>query len=65
MDTLIAFFSQHAPHAHFFIFLAILLAGVNIPISIDLLLLLSALLAANVVPENTALLFLSVLLGSI
>ncbi|MBM3199075.1 MAG: DedA family protein [Chlamydiae bacterium] len=62
-----AFFEQllssHANHAHWWIFLALLLAGCNIPISIDALVIISALIAANYAPENTWLLYTSLLLG--
>lgn len=57
METLIAFIQEKAYLAHWFIFMGILLAGFNIPISIDLMMLVSATLAATVVPENTLHLF--------
>ncbi len=63
MDTIIQFLFEHAPHAHWIIFGALMLAGFNIPISEDLMIILSAVLAATVVPENTGLLFLFVFLG--
>jgi len=63
METLIDFFTRHAAYAHLFVFGAILLAGMNIPISIDLVIILSATLASNVIPEKTIHLYLSVLTG--
>lgn len=63
MDTLIDFIIQHAPYAHWIVFSALMLAGLNIPISEDLMIIISALLAATVVPENTAKLFVAVFLG--
>ena len=63
METLIAWITEHASHAHFFIFFAILLAGFNIPISADLLILTSAILAATIIPEHTIHLYLAVFLG--
>jgi membrane-associated protein len=63
MESLNQFIALHASTAHWFIFGAIILAGANIPISADLMILISALLAANVVPENTWELFLSIWLG--
>lgn len=63
MEGLIEFITQNAHVAHWFIFGAIILAGLNIPISADLVIIISAVLAATVVPEHTALLFLSVLFG--
>lgn len=63
METIISIITEHAHHAHWYIFLAILLAGLNIPISIDLLILMSAFLAAVIIPEHTAYLFLSCMIG--
>jgi membrane-associated protein len=65
MERLNEFILQNAPYAHWYIFGAILLAGANIPICIDLIILASALLAAQVIPEHTVLLFLSVWAGSL
>ena len=55
---------QHADQAHWLIFAAALLAGFSLPISIDLLILASAILAATAVPDNTLQLFLAIFLGS-
>lgn len=57
------FIANHAPYAHWWIFGAILLAGLNVPISIDALIVVSAMLAATVVPEHTHLLYLAVFVG--
>ncbi len=63
MDTLIDWIVKHAATAHWFIFASILLAGLNIPISADVIIIISAILAATVVPENVWLLFFSVFIG--
>jgi membrane-associated protein len=63
MDTIIQFIFEHAQHAHWIVFGALMLAGLNIPISEDVMIILSAVLAATVVPENTTKLFLGVFLG--
>lgn len=63
MDTIIAFIFAHAHHAHWIVFGALMLAGLNVPISEDLMIIFSAVLAATVVPENTYKLFLGVFLG--
>jgi membrane-associated protein len=63
MDYLIEWIVQHAREAHWYLFVAIILAGFNIPLSIDLLMLVAAIVAATLVPENTWLLFGSALLG--
>ncbi|MDE3045094.1 MAG: DedA family protein [Verrucomicrobiota bacterium] len=63
MDTIIQFIFDHAQHAHWIIFGALMLAGINVPISEDLMIILSAVLAATVIPEHTFLLFAAVFLG--
>jgi len=63
MDTVIQFIFENAQYAHWIIFGALMLAGLNIPISEDLMIIVSALLAATVVPENTIKLFAAVFLG--
>lgn len=63
MDTIVQFIIDHAQYAHWIVFGALMLAGFNIPISEDLMIILSAVLAATVVPENTIFLFMGVFLG--
>lgn len=63
MESFTEILFSHAPHAHWLIFGALMLAGLNIPISEDLMIILSATLAATIVPENTAKLFVAVFLG--
>jgi len=63
MDTLIDFITRHAHQAHWYVFTAIILAGFNIPISTDLLILISAFIAAAILPEHTWHLYLSILFG--
>jgi membrane-associated protein len=65
METLIKFVSNHAENAHWIIFLCLILAGLNIPISIDLVLIISAIIAATIIPENTYIMFFFVTLGCI
>lgn len=64
MEFLKNLITQHAALAHWYIFVAIILAGFNVPISIDILVLLAALLAATLIPENTGWLFGSILIGA-
>jgi len=59
-----AFFMAHAHYAHFVIFGLFMLAGLNIPISEDVLIIASGMLASTIVPENTWKLFLAVFLGA-
>ncbi len=63
MDSIIHFIFEHAQYAHWIVFGALMLAGLNVPISEDLMIIFSAVLAATVVPENTYKLFLAVFLG--
>lgn len=63
MDLVVQFLFDHAHSAHWIVFAALMLAGINVPISEDVIIIFSGVLAATVVPENTAVLFLSVFLG--
>ncbi|MBS0628809.1 MAG: DedA family protein [Verrucomicrobia bacterium] len=63
MEKLLEFVHNHAHHAHWLIFGSALLAGLNIPISIDLLMILSAILAATIIPANLLKLFFGIFLG--
>lgn len=65
IDSFIKWIQCHAEHAHFFIFIGTLLAGLNIPIPIDLLMITSAILAAMVIPSHLYHLFFAMLLGCI
>jgi membrane protein DedA with SNARE-associated domain len=58
-----SFIFEHAAYAHWIVFGALILAGFNIPVSEDLMIIFSAVLSATVVPENTTKLFLGVFLG--
>lgn len=64
MDALFAFITEHALYAHWIILGLFLLAGCNIPISEDLLILISGTLASTVVPENSWKLFTAVFCGA-
>lgn len=63
MDNIIQFIFEHAQYAHWIVFSALMLAGLNVPISEDLMIIFSAVIAATVVPENTYKLFIAVFLG--
>lgn len=65
MEHILEFITQNASKAHWFIFLSLLLAGCNIPISIDAVIILSAVIAASLLPQHTPILFASVLIGCI
>ena len=63
MESLINFIISHASHAHWIVFFTMLIAGFNIPISEDLIIIMSAFLASNIVPENATKLFLCLFIG--
>lgn len=63
METLLQWASHHALYAHWIFFGVLLLSGLNLPISEDLIIIMSASLAATLVPENTLKLFAAVFLG--
>lgn len=63
MDSLLPFIQEHAHQAHWILFGALMLAGLNVPISEDLMIIFGALIAATMVPENTYLIFLFLFLG--
>lgn len=63
MESIAQLVIDNAPYAHYIIFGTLILAGLNFPISEDLMIILSAIIAANIIPENTILLFACVFLG--
>ena len=63
MDQLIEFAKTNAHMAHWILFGATRLAGINIPISIDLLMIIGATLAATLVPEHFYHLYFSLFIG--
>lgn len=63
MEALSAFIIENKEYAHWLLFGSVLLAGFNIPISIDLVMICSALLASRIIPENTVQLFAFTLVG--
>jgi membrane-associated protein len=63
MENIINFIFSHSLHAHWIVFFALILAGFNLPISEDLMIIISGMLAANVIPEHTLHLFICVFLG--
>jgi membrane protein DedA with SNARE-associated domain len=64
MQEIVNFIIEHSQYAPLILFTLILLAGFNLPISIDALLVLSTFLAATTIPELTPYLFLSFILGA-
>jgi len=64
MQKIVEFIVEHSSYAPWMTFGMILLAGFNIPISIDVIMVLSAVLAATAIPEHTYSLYLSILIGA-
>lgn len=64
MESILSFIFSHASHAHWVIFSLLMLAGLNLPISEDLLIIVSATCASTLVPENVWKLFFAVFLGA-
>ena len=64
MSTLlIIFLFKHAAIAHYVIFIALLLAGLNIPFSEDMLIIGSALIASIMLPQNVFIIYFWLFLG--
>ena len=64
MHEIVTFVVEHSHYAPGILFILILLAGLNLPISIDVLMVLSAFLAATKVPHLTPYLFICFLVGA-
>lgn len=64
MQEIVNFIIEHSQYAPPILFTLILLAGLNLPISIDVLMVLSAFLGATTIPELTPYLFVSFLVGA-
>jgi len=63
MDQIYIFISNNSSIAPYLIFLLFLLAGMNIPISIDILVITSSIIAAKILPQKIYYLFFSCLFG--
>lgn len=64
MDLSLAFLYDHASYAHWVIFSLFFLAALSLPISEDLLIITSALLASSVIPENFWKLYFGMFFGA-
>lgn len=63
-DSLRTLLFEHVQYAHWIVFVSLMLAGLNIPFSEDIILVTSGVLASTLVPENTSKLFIAAFLGS-
>lgn len=64
MQPILDFIMQNSAYAPWVTFGMILLAGFNLPISLDAIMVLCAFLAATIIPEYTFPLYFSILIGS-
>ncbi|MFY7843404.1 MAG: DedA family protein [Rhabdochlamydiaceae bacterium] len=64
-ELIVNFIQEHIQYAHWVFFFSLLLAGLNIPISSDAIVISSALIAAKISPQHTLRLYLSIFLGSL
>lgn len=63
METITNFIFQNYANAHWIIFSCLLLSGLSVPISEDLLIILSGFIASQLMPEKIKLLFITVFFG--
>ena len=64
MQQIIHFIVENSSYTPWITFFLILLAGFNIPVSVDMIIVLTAFLAATTIPELTPYLFISILVGA-
>lgn len=64
MESFLHFACLHADHAHLYIFVLLLLAGLNVPISEDLLLMIGGIIASSCIPDQALHLYLWIFFGS-
>jgi len=58
MESLLTFTCEHANSAHWVLFLLIMLAGLNVPLSEDILLITGGAIASSCIPEHTTRMFI-------
>lgn len=63
MESIITWISSYAHFSHYLIFGCILLTGLNIPLSIDVLIIAGATIASQIVPEKIFHIFFAILAG--
>ena len=64
MDTIFSFILSQSQYAHFYIFGLFLLAGFNIPVSEDVLIIAGAIISVKFAPENAIILFTACYMGA-
>ena len=63
MEPLLEWLTQYADSAHYIIFGLLILAGFSLPVSEEIMLIASGVLASSVIPDHTVHLFVAVFLG--
>lgn len=63
METFVNFTCQHAHVAHWVFFVCLMLAGLNVPLSEDAILIVGGAIASTCIPDHALRLFLWILLG--
>ena len=64
MESILSFTCEHAHSAHWVFFLLIMLAGLNVPISEDIILITGGAIASTCIPEHTLQMFIWLFLGA-
>jgi len=64
VETVANWLALHASHAPFFVFGLLLLTGFSFPVSEDIIVIASGVLASTVIPEKKTALFVAVIVGS-
>lgn len=65
LESFFAYLCVHSVHAHYTLFVLLLLAGVNIPVSEDLILILGGVIVSVCVPDHYTIMFIFLYLGCI
>ncbi len=63
MEQILSYICEHAHHAHWIIFCLLLLAGLNFPISEDIMLLGGGAIASTCIPDHALRLYIWIFLG--
>lgn len=63
METIFSYICEHADHAHWIIFSLLILSGLNLPISEDIMLIGGGVIASTCIPEHALRLYLWIFLG--
>lgn len=64
METILLFIQNHVQYAHWMVFGLLMLAGLNLPISEDLLIIVCGVFSSTIAPENTWKIFTFLFLGA-